>query len=735
MYNIEQALDQQILEYSGVRPTVIFTEPTDPRVLEALCQLVRFVRPVLLASEASVRAIAAKELRHLEDNSIEYALSECSFVMPSERVDLLEQFAEEFRQYKASCNEPISLGEARDFVSQQGPFGVMAVRLGHADAVVGGAVHRPRQFYRPMVKLLCRSGFCSEAGVFILPDSHPANYYPNNIVVFGDVGVNASVTPETLARVAVGTCMVARDIIPEDLMRTIRGVLVSYSHGGSDEGPSPELVREATALIPGILAERCQRDARFGSIQMRGEVKASVALSARSADYYREDGAQWEGAPSVIVCPNLEMGNMLYHLYATSYPEAQYFTVMFGLGNRGVSLARDCRPDNIRLAVKSTILRLLRFDQFEPVLQETFFKRPRVLAINPGSTSTKINFYRGEDEVFSRELSHSPEELAPFDGKPLVAQFDFRKDVINTALAEHGVTVDQIDAVAARGGMLCPMPHGTYIVGPEMLEDLRSAKWGEHASNLGGIIANSLVEGTGKPAYIVDPVVVDELAERVRITGIKEIRRRSVSHALNQVAIARRYAAEHETFYERINVIVAHMGGGVSVGAHKHGWYLDVNNALDGEGPFTPERSGSLPVGPLIEMCFSGKFTHAQMKALNKGKGGLYSLLGTSDLRKVEQMVVDGNEEAIKVLDALAYAIAKQVASLWPAFEGQDVDQILLTGGMARCRPLVDKIKDYLANTHVGVSVYPGENEMVALAKGALRVLFGKERAKAYPPA
>ncbi|HEY6948343.1 MAG TPA: butyrate kinase, partial [Gemmatimonadales bacterium] len=363
---------------------------------------------------------------------------------------------------------------------------------------------------------------------------------------------------------------------------------------------------------------------------------------------------------------------------------------------------------------------------------DTFFRRHRVLAINPGSTSTKIAVYEGETEVHTHEIQHTAAELAPFAGRRVTDQYEMRRDAVLRVLAEFGLTVANIDAFCGRGGLLRPIPHGTYRVDDAVLADLRSGVGGEHASNLGGLIAYELAAPANKPAFIVDPVVVDEAPERVKITGVKAIRRRVISHALNQVASARRYAQEAETFYEKVNVIVCHLGGGVSVGAHRRGRYIDANNALDGEGPFSPERSGSLPQGQLTDMCFSGDYTHAQVRKLIKGGGGLLDLLGTSDLREVEQRIEDGDAEAAMVFDAMAYQIAKAAASLLPAFEGEKIDRIVLTGGMARSRRLVGQLEAYLVGMPCGVTVYAGENEMVALAKGALRVLYGKEAQREY---
>jgi butyrate kinase len=267
-----------------------------------------------------------------------------------------------------------------------------------------------------------------------------------------------------------------------------------------------------------------------------------------------------------------------------------------------------------------------------------------------------------------------------------------------------------------------------------MVEDLKTGVSGDHASNLGGLIARDLVGDSGKPAFIVDPVVVDETAERVKVTGIKAIKRKVVSHALNQIATAHRYAEDNETFYERLNLIVCHMGGGVSIGAHKKGRYIDANDALDGEGPFTPERSGSLPVGAFLNLALSGQYTHAELKQLVKGKGGLVDLLGTSNLVELEKRYHSGDVHVRTVLDAQTYQIAKWISSMLPAFDGEKVDRVLLTGGMARAGFLVEGVCRLLGAFGCGITVYPGENEMSALAKGALRVLSGKEEAKDYAP-
>jgi len=734
MFDIEASLDSRLLAVPRNRPTVVFPEALDARTLEATCFLGRFIRPVFLAPEAEVRALAARALTHLGADRVAYTLSESAFVDPALRPDLIEAFTAACMEWCQAHERPMCVEEARRLVSEPGRFGIWAVKLGHADMVVGGASHEPKAFFRPMVDLLAKRGVTCEAGVFVLPDEHPEEVYPHNIVVFGDVGVNASMSPRTLAEVAVGTCAVARDLIPEDVLPEIRCAMVSYSNRGSDEGPSPELVRQAADLVPEILAERIQHAERYRSIHIRGEVKVSVALSRRSADLYHAEGLPWEGGPNVIVCPNLDMGNLLYNLYATRFPGARKFPVMFGLLFQGVDLPMDCTPEDIRLAVKASVMRLHHYGQWQRTPKDTFFRRHRVLVLNPGSTSTRTSIFEGDEERFTEELQHPIEALKAFDGKPITEQFAFRKEAVLGFLGGHGLALADFDAVAGRGGLLRPIPHGTWKVDAAMLEDLKAGTRGEHASNLGALIAAELVAGTGKPAYIVDPVVVDEADPKVKVTGLKELPRRVISHALNQIATARRYAEEHETFYERINVIVAHMGGGITVGAHRRGRYIDVNNGLDGEGPFSPQRSGSLPPGQLIDLCFSGKYTRAELKLLNKGRGGLIDLLGTADLREVERRVAAGDAEARLVFEAMTYQIAKAITALAPAFEGEPIDAILLTGGMARSARLVGELRRLTVALGCVVQVYPGENEMAALAKGALRVLSGREAAKDYPP-
>ena len=351
----------------------------------------------------------------------------------------------------------------------------------------------------------------------------------------------------------------------------------------------------------------------------------------------------------------------------------------------------------------------------------------KLLIINPGSTSTKIGVFDNDTSIYEGTLRHSIEALAPY--KKMTDQYDFRMGIIVGALAEAGIDVATLDAVVGRGGLVKPLEGGTYNVNDAMLEDLRIGVQGQHASNLGGLIAHAIGSKIGKPSFIVDPVVVDEFMEISRISGHPLIQRRSIFHALNQKAIARQYCKDVGKKYTDLNLIVVHMGGGISVGMHAKGRVIDVNNALDGEGPLSPERSGTLPTGDLAALCFSGDYSHADVKKMIAGGGGLVAYFGSNDLRELEERAK--TDRLVQVaIDAMCYQIAKEIGAMSTAVYG-DVDAILLTGGIAYSQYItgeVTKRVQFIAP----VRKYPGEDELAALAQGALRVLRGEEAAKEY---
>lgn len=350
------------------------------------------------------------------------------------------------------------------------------------------------------------------------------------------------------------------------------------------------------------------------------------------------------------------------------------------------------------------------------------------LIINPGSTSTKIGVFEDETLLFEETLRHSTEEITSY--ATIFDQKDFRKKIITDLLEEKNFDINSLNVVVGRGGMLKPIPGGTYPVTDDLLEDLKIGKQGQHASNLGGILAKEIGDSIGVPSYIVDPVVVDELEPVSRYSGVEELPRKSVFHALNQKAVAKRYAKETGKKYEDLNLIVVHMGGGVSVGAHSKGRVIDVFNALDGDGAFSPERAGGVPSGALIKMCFSGKYTEKEVYSKIVGKGGLNDYLGTNDMRDVEKMIDEGNTHALEIRDAFVMQVAKDIGSMACVLKGK-VDQIIVTGGIAYDQKVVSALKER-AEWISPFTVYPGEDELLALAQGALRVINGEEKAMEY---
>lgn len=349
--------------------------------------------------------------------------------------------------------------------------------------------------------------------------------------------------------------------------------------------------------------------------------------------------------------------------------------------------------------------------------------------MNPGSTSTKLALFGNDQLLFTKNLAHQPADLEACGS--VINQHSLRKKAILAMLAAEDIKLASLTAVVGRGGLSKPLTGGTYMVNQRLVEDLKSARWGEHASNLGPILAYELAhEAGGIPAFTVDPVVVDELSDLARISGLPELPRQSKFHALNQKAVARRAAKALACSYTELNLIVAHLGGGISIGAHQKGSVVDVNNALDGEGPMTPERSGTLPVGDLVRLCFSGRFTEQEVMRMVKGSGGLRAHLGTTDAREVENRVRMGDKKAELIFRALAYQVAKSICALAATFNGK-LDAVVLTGGMAHSELLTAWIKERVSFL-APVLVYPGESEMEALAQGALRVLNGEETAREY---
>lgn len=359
----------------------------------------------------------------------------------------------------------------------------------------------------------------------------------------------------------------------------------------------------------------------------------------------------------------------------------------------------------------------------------------KILIINPGSTTTKIALYEDKNLLFEEKIDHAKDSI--FQEKfckpgNVLDQLDYRLDQIQKILTNNNV--NRIDGIVGRGGMLPPITSGTYIVNDKMVYDLYHHPLANHASNLGAPLALSIAKKFNIPqnAYITDPVTTDEIENKHKITGIFEIKRYAAWHALNQKSVSREYAASINKKYEDLNLIVAHLGGGASFGAHKKGKTVNVVNALSGEGPFTPERSGTIPAQNLIDLCFSGKYTQEQLNYLIAGGGGLFNLLKTKNVFELRQNYDTLPTETKEIIDEMVTGFSRSICQLIPDFEGEKIDQIIITGGLAQWPLITDKIKHDLSHINIDVTVIPGEKELEALRDGAIRVLSNQETAKEY---
>jgi butyrate kinase len=352
----------------------------------------------------------------------------------------------------------------------------------------------------------------------------------------------------------------------------------------------------------------------------------------------------------------------------------------------------------------------------------------KILSINPGPTSTKLGVYDGETRLFEETIRHTTEELSAYE--KVIDQKDFRLKVILDVLEDKRFDLKTLKAVVGRGGSMDPLPGGAYAVNERLLHDAAIAKRAEHAANLGCHIANEIAEELQIPAFIVDSPFVDELSDLARVSGLEGYERESVFHALNQKAMGRRYADEIDVPYDELNLIVVHLGGGVSIGAHEKGRIVDVNNAYTGDGPFSPERAGGLPTGVVMKLCLSSELTKREIAKKLVGKGGYVSYFGTNDAREVKELGRAGDSKAKLIYEAMAYQVSKEIGACTAVLKG-DVNAVIITGGIAYDEEFVKLIKERISFLN-NIVVYPGEDEMLALTKGALRVLRGEDVAKIY---
>ena len=732
MFDLHRCLEFQLRAIPKPKPTVIFPEADDVRVVEAAERLTKYANIVLVTKESDLAALVRNsKLSDRIRGTEERFFRKVRCVDVEAENDLCEEFAQAYVRLGEGKKWAVDLETARRQIRNPVYFAVLATRLGYADMIMGGVTHASRDFFMPCLRLLERQEVVYEMGVFALPDEREPEYPARNVYMFADVALNPIPTPESLARIAVGSCKTMRDMIPVEDMPEVNCALLSYSTRGSGEGASVQRVREAADLIPPMLERLTASDPVYGTIRISAELQISVALSvtkARSKLGASLDEVPAAGKANVLIAPNLDVGNLLYHFNATAYPEAQNVLIIGGIHNRALDFSRSSTADDITLGGKGLILRFLKSRNYRPTPRDYFFPRYRVLTLNPGSTSTKMALFEGEERLFEVTERHDIEVLQRCP--TLQDQLDFRSEVIRKVISDRHIDCRSIHAVVGRGGLVSPIESGTYRINEEMLHDLREGTYGEHAANLGAPIALSLAEDCGCEAFVVDPPVVDELDDVSRITGLPGIERRAAWHALNQKAVAKRFADERGWDYDQLNLIVAHLGGGISVGAHRKGRCVFVRDALF-DGPITPNRSGTLPQQALIDLCYSG-LEKKEVMGMIHGAGGLAAHVGTMDLRQVEALVEKGDARAALVYQALVQQTAMEIAAMVPVFLGERVHQILITGGMTHSDKLVNALLELLVHVNVAITLMPGEDELEALRDGALRVLSHVEEPRSY---
>lgn len=729
MFPLEKSIEEQLREFTGPLPTIIFPEADDPRVIAAASRLVQFAKVVLVRRKADLA-------RDLDELDIPLKVSKRRFnqtvrcIHPDETPKLCEEFAAALQEKSKGRSWEVDIEKARELVKDPVYFAIMSVRLGYADAVLGGVTHSSRDFFKPCLRLLERSGTVYEMGLFALPDAHDGGFFKENLVMFADVALNEEPSPERLADIAVGACKTMRDVIPEDVLPEVNAALLSYSTRGSGAGPSVERIRGAEPIIKGRLEALAKDDPRYASINIAAELQVSCAISkqlARTKLGQRADDNPAVGNSNVLIAPSLDTGNLLFHMYSTSYPDAQSVLIIGGLQNQALDFSRSSTVDDIAMGAKALILRMFKSGRYTRTPRDLFFPRFKILTVSPHREHTEIALWEGRDLNSREHLIHDPADLP----QRLLDQIPVRLRAVKGFLERHGIEEDELEAVVSRGGLVLPVESGAYRVDDRMLADLTNEVSGRHVINLGTFLINEI--GKECPnVFIIDPAVVDELDEVSRITGLKGTEQEAAWHALGQKAAAKRYAVSHGKEYENLNLIVAFLGAGISIGAHRDGRCVKVKNSLF-DGPMGPDRAGALPGGDLIELCFSGLTKEQVVERLTQD-GGVKSYVGTANVFEVERRAMEGDRDAKLVLDAMLEQIAAEIASLVPKFNGEPVHQIILTGSMTQSKRMVNQVRGALSLLPIGVTVYPGNLELEALRDGALRVLNDFEALKEYTP-
>lgn len=578
---------------------------------------------------------------------------------------------------------------------------VSMIREGEADFIMKGKI-QTADLLRQVVNKetgLRTGGIMSHVGLFEIPGYQ-------KLVVITDGGMIPNPTVPQKALIIQNAVAV---------LKTLGYEMPKVAALAATEVVNKEIPESLDAAV----LKKMNQDGKITDCIVEGPISYDLMMSKESADI-KGYVSPVTGNTDILLTPDMTTGNLLAKALLFN-AGGRMAGIIVGAKAPIVLVSRGASSEEKYLSI---VLASAASNIWEK--QVKINAKNAILAINPGSTSTKIALYEEDHKVFEQNIEHTSDELAGFDD--ITDQLDFRYKVIESVLEKEKVSLTDLSAVVGRGGLLPNMSGGGYLVNSATLEALESGLASPHASNLGALLAHKIAQPLGISAYIYDAVMADEFEEIAKITGMPEVRRQSMCHVLNMKAVSRKVAKKHGKTYEELNLIVAHMGGGISIGAHKGGKIIDA--IRDDAGPFSPERAGSLPLLYIVDMCYSGKYNKKQMIKKIRGDGGLKAYLGTSDCRKIEQMIAEGNQEAKILYEALAYQVAKGIGELAPVLNGK-VDYIILTGGLAYSKMMVQMLTERVSFI-APIEIAPGEDEMEALSLGALRIIKGEETAKEY---
>lgn len=719
MIDLDKLVDEQLngmLSAPGaVKPVIVFPEANDPRIISAASGLINQARVVLIGEAAEIRSLCDYKSAELYCPRDRF-FSQVQIVNPA-RSELKEELAMALQEASKGRKWEFTSMEAREKILNPVFFGAMLVRLGYADACLGGVANSTKDFLAPCLRLIKSSGTAFEMGLFCLPDEDNP-LWENNVVMFADVALNLKPSPEQLSDIAVGACKTLRDIFPPTVLSGVNGAMISYSTKGSGQGPSVEAIRQAEPLAAQKLAALKESDPVYKDINITGELQISVAVSREAAQVKlknRLDEFESAGKANVLIVPSLDEGNMLYHLFNTQYPEAQSSLIMGGMDGQVLDYSRGSSVLQVVRGAK--LLLLTRIKAAKPLVRTSpLFPSPRIVAINPGSVSTQIAVFDGDAPVLNVVIEH--DKSGANASASIVEETKARLTAVRRTLEKHDIDPCGAAMIMSRGGMLPGPQAGTYRISEAMLTAIENGAVEDHPSNLGAFMAWELSEQGKTPAFIVDCPTIDELTPENRLTGIKGIEKTPIWHALSQRQAARMYADLANERVQDLNLIVAHLGSGVSIGSHARGKCINVENAIF-DGPMGPSRAGDVPAEAVIELCYAG-LEKAMVKKIFSAVGGLYSHLGAHDLRLIQDRADDPDVAA--VLSAMASGIASRILARLSDFYPEPVDQIILTGRMCLSPVLLEKVLEKLTLAGVEVTVFPGSVEAEALRDAAMRV-------------